>query len=69
MAFFFAPGCPSQFLGVLDAEVDDAWDGSWRRCFTTWLYLAAKPSQVGVDVDGIAYPLHHPTAYCRQTRG
>jgi hypothetical protein len=36
----------------------------WRR-----LYLAAKPSHVRVDVDGLACPLHHPTAYSRQTRG
>jgi hypothetical protein len=25
------------------------------------LYLAAKPSHVGVDVDGLAYPLHCPS--------
>jgi hypothetical protein len=42
--------------GVLGAEVADARDGSWRRCFATWLYLAAKPSHVGVDVDGLACP-------------
>jgi hypothetical protein len=45
--------------------VDDARDDSWR-CL---LYLAAKPAHVGVDVDGLAYPLHHPTACGRQTRG
>jgi hypothetical protein len=33
------------------------------------LYLAAKPSHVGVDVDGLAYPLHCPTVCSRQTRG
>jgi hypothetical protein len=27
-----------------------------------WLYLYAKPSLVGVDVDGLACPLHCPTA-------
>jgi hypothetical protein len=37
---------------------------SWRR-----LYLAAKPSHVGADVDGLAYPLHHPMSYNHQTRG
>jgi hypothetical protein len=37
---------------------------SWHR-----LYLAAKPSHVGVDVDGLAFPLHRPTTYSRQTRG
>jgi hypothetical protein len=36
---------------------------SWRR-----LYLAAKPSQMVVNVDGLAYPLHHPTTCSRQTR-
>jgi hypothetical protein len=34
-----------------------------------WLYLAAKPSHVGVDVDRLAYPLHCPTTCSRQTRG
>jgi hypothetical protein len=34
-----------------------------------WLYLAAKPPHVGFDVDGIAYPLHRPTACRHQTRG
>jgi hypothetical protein len=34
-----------------------------------WLYLATKPSHVGVDVDGIAFPLHLPMACNRQTRG
>jgi hypothetical protein len=34
-----------------------------------WLYLAAKPSHVGVDVDRLACPLHRPTAYSHQSRG
>jgi hypothetical protein len=34
-----------------------------------WFYLAAKPPHVGVGVDGIACPLHRPTAYSRQTMG
>jgi hypothetical protein len=33
------------------------------------LYLAAKPFHVGVDVDGLVCPLHHPTVCSRQTRG
>jgi hypothetical protein len=33
------------------------------------LYLAAKPSHVGVDVDGLAYPLHHLMVCSRQMRG
>jgi hypothetical protein len=68
MMFFLAPGCFSRFLGILGTEVDDAQDDSWRRCFTVWLYMAAKPSHVGVDVDGLACPLHRPTAYSRQMR-
>jgi hypothetical protein len=37
---------------------------SWHR-----LYLAAKPSHVGVYVDALACPLHHPMACGCQTRG
>jgi hypothetical protein len=48
MAFFLAPGCSSQFLDILGVEVDDARDGSWRRCCVMWLYLAAKPSHMGL---------------------
>jgi hypothetical protein len=33
------------------------------------LYLAAKPSHLGVDVYGLAFPLHHPTVYSHQMRG
>jgi hypothetical protein len=51
--FFFAPWCSSWFQGVLGVEVDIGRDGSWRCCFTAWLYLTAKPSHVGVDVDGL----------------
>jgi hypothetical protein len=51
-----APEDSSWFLGILGAEVDDARDGSWRRCFMVWLYLATKPSHVGVDVDGLGCP-------------
>jgi hypothetical protein len=51
------------------AEVDGAPDGSWRcRCFA-WSYLTAKPFHVGIDVDGLACPLHHPMVYDHQTRG
>jgi hypothetical protein len=34
-----------------------------------WFYLAAKPSHVGVDVDGLACPLHCPMTCSYQTRG
>jgi hypothetical protein len=27
----------------------------------SWLYLVAKPAQVGVDIDGTSCPLHHPS--------
>jgi hypothetical protein len=33
------------------------------------LYLVAKPVHVGVDVDMLAYPLHHPMVCGHQTRG
>jgi hypothetical protein len=33
------------------------------------LNLVAKTSHVGVDVDGLAYSLHHPMACGWQTRG
>jgi hypothetical protein len=56
MAFFWALECSSCFPGVFDAEVDDARDDSWRRCFMVLLYLAAKPTHVEVDVDGLARP-------------
>jgi hypothetical protein len=69
MAFFLAPGCSYQFPGILGAEEEDVQDGSWRRCFVAWVYLAAKPSHVGVDLDGLAYLLHHPMVYSHQTRG
>jgi hypothetical protein len=69
MAFFLAPGCSSRFLGILGAKLDDAQDGSWRRCFMAWLSLAAKPSHVGIDVDGLACPLYCPMACSRQMRG
>jgi hypothetical protein len=66
---FLTPGCSSRFPSVLDTEVDDAQDGSLGCCFTAWLYLAAKPSHAGDDVDGLAYPLHHPMACSHQKRG
>jgi hypothetical protein len=36
-----------------------------------WLYLVAKPSHIGggVDVDGLAYPLHRPMVCSCQVRG
>jgi hypothetical protein len=69
VAFFLAPGCSSWTLGIFGVEVDNVWDGSWRCCFAVWLYMATKPSHVGVNVDGLAYPLHRPTTCSRQTGG
>jgi hypothetical protein len=57
------PECFSWFPG---AEVDDARVGSWRR-HRSGLYLAANPSHVGVDVDGLACPT--APSCDRQTRG
>jgi hypothetical protein len=33
------------------------------------LYLAAKPSLMGVNVNGLTCPLHRPIASSRQMRG
>jgi hypothetical protein len=55
MVFFLAPGCFFWLSGILGTEVDDTRDGSWRRSFVAWLYLAAKPPHMGLDVDGLAY--------------
>jgi hypothetical protein len=44
LTFFLVSGCSFWFLDVLGTEVDDARDGSWRHCFTAWLYLIAKPT-------------------------
>jgi hypothetical protein len=60
------PECSSWFLGT---EVDGARDTSWRHHCFTQLYLIAKPSHVGVNVDGLAYPLHRSMVYDRQVRG
>jgi hypothetical protein len=69
MTFFLPLGCSFQLRGVLGAEVDGAWDDSWRGHFTVWLYLAAKPFHMGVDMDGLACPLHRHKVCSCQTRG
>jgi hypothetical protein len=46
------------------AEMDLGDVASWCS-----LYLAPKPFHVGADVDGLACPLHRPTAHSHQTRG
>jgi hypothetical protein len=49
--------------------MDDARDDSWRGSFVVWLYLVAKPSHVGVDVDALACPLHRPMVHSCQMSG
>jgi hypothetical protein len=53
--------------GFLGAEVDDTRVSSWRR-HHAGLYMTAKLSHMGVDVGGLACPLHHPTVCGHQTR-
>jgi hypothetical protein len=62
-------GPPGHSSWLPDAEMASAWDDSWSHHCFTWLYLAAKPSHVGVDVDGLACLLHHPMVYDCQTMG
>jgi hypothetical protein len=59
-------GHSSWFQGT---AVDDAHDSTWRRCCFARLYLAAKPSHIGVDVDGLACPLHRPMVCVRLMMG
>jgi hypothetical protein len=68
MSFFLPPGCSFCLSGVLGAEVDGVRDDSWRGHFAVLLYLVAKPYHVGVDVDGLAYPLHRATVRSCQMR-
>jgi hypothetical protein len=50
------PECSTLFPGILGAEVDDAGMALRDIVSLCQLYLAAKPSHVGVDVDGLACP-------------
>jgi hypothetical protein len=54
------PWYSSKLSGILGAEVDDVWDEPWRGSFVKRLYLPAKPSPMGIDMDGLPYPLHWP---------
>jgi hypothetical protein len=69
MAFFLTPGCSCWLPGIIVAEVDGPRDDSLRGCFALWLYLVAKPSHVGVNVDRLVCPLHQPLVCNCQTRG
>jgi hypothetical protein len=62
-------GLPRHSSRFPNAEVDGAQDGSWRHRRFAQPYLAAKSSHVGVDVDGLACHLHHPTDCDCQMRG
>jgi hypothetical protein len=53
----------------MGVEVDYARDDSCRGSFAAWFYLAAKSSHVGVDMDGLACRLHHPTVHSCQSMG
>jgi hypothetical protein len=57
------PWCSSGLPGILGAEVDGTRDESWRGSFTKQLYLPTKLSHVGVNMDGLACPLHWPIAH------
>jgi hypothetical protein len=54
--------------GLPDGEVDDAQVGSWRNCFVVSL-LSDDAFPRGGEVDGLAYPLHRPTAHSYLPRG
>jgi hypothetical protein len=41
-------------------DVVGARDSSWSCLHFIWLYLAAKPSHLGSDMDGLACSLHRP---------
>jgi hypothetical protein len=59
-AFFLALGVLRWMMcGMVHGNV-----ASWQR-----LYLAARPSLMGVHVDTLVYPLHRPMTCSHQTRG
>jgi hypothetical protein len=55
IVFSLPPRCSSRLPGILGAEVDDAQDDSRKASFVKQLYLASKPSHVGLSVYGLAY--------------
>jgi hypothetical protein len=67
--FFLPPGCSFKLPGVLGVEVDDVCDDSGTGSVMKRLFLASKLSHVGVNVDGLACPLHQPMAHSCQVRG
>jgi hypothetical protein len=60
--FLWVPRHSFCFLDILGAEVDDTLYDSWKHSFAMGLYLAAKPSHVGVDANRLAWIQHHPMA-------
>jgi hypothetical protein len=53
--------------GLPGADVAGVQDGCWNCLCFIWLCLAAKPSQVGYGVDGLACFLHCPMVCGWQT--
>jgi hypothetical protein len=56
-------------LWLPGAEVAGAWNNFWSHRYFIGLYLTAKPSHMGVDLDGLAYFLDCSTVRTYQTRG
>jgi hypothetical protein len=59
------------FLGILHGSQALKWlvPGWFLEASSRRLYLAAKPSQLGVEMDGLARPLHHPMVCSCSMRG
>jgi hypothetical protein len=62
------PWCSHWFQRVLGAEVDNAREGSWSRCFEELAILGHQAFPSGFDVDGLAYPVHQPIVCSCQMR-
>jgi hypothetical protein len=63
----------TEFLGHFSwlpgTEVAYAQDDSWSCRFLIYLYVAAKPSHMGADVNGLTCCLHFPMVCSGQMRG
>jgi hypothetical protein len=55
--------------GPPGGEVNDSRVGSWRDCFGMSFAWRRHLLTRGSEVDGLAYPLHQPTAHSRPLRG
>jgi hypothetical protein len=54
--------------GPLGSEVNDAWVDSWRDLLQDVFAWQRRLLTRGGEVDGLAYPLHWPTAHSRSSR-